>query len=168
MAGYNGHSKSNNAIEAEHRGLMTASAVAKLIGHGATAAGVVAVLRPAEWHHTSKMYNATDYYDYEIDQENGAEDGRDIDTEILAASKQEKGGAATLTGAIVAWLEWGGTRKRPIASEKTAAGCTVKYKGGAFCTVTLPNGKTMRKKLSTKGFSINGTYPETAIKKADV
>ena len=166
MAGYDGFSKSNNAIEAEHHGLMTASAVAKLIGHGATAAGVAAVLKPAEWHHTSKHYNATDYYDYAISREDVAEEGRNVDAEIIAASKQEKGGAATLTGAIVAWLEWSGTRNHPVASEKTAADCTVEYKGGAFCTVTFPTGKIMRKKLTTNGFTINGTYPETAVKTA--
>jgi hypothetical protein len=47
MAGYDGYSQLNNAIEAERAGLMIASDVARVIGRGATAAGVTEVLTPA-------------------------------------------------------------------------------------------------------------------------
>ena len=63
MAGYSGHSKSNNAIDAERQGLMTASAAAKALK--VSAAAVKDVLTPSEWHHTSKCFNKTSYYDIE-------------------------------------------------------------------------------------------------------
>ena len=44
MAGYDGFSQSNNAVDAENAGLLTASGIVRRIGHGATAAGVM--IRP--------------------------------------------------------------------------------------------------------------------------
>jgi hypothetical protein len=155
MAGYaDDFSKSNNAIIAENAGLFPASKIAKKLGNGCTAKGVKETLTPAEWHHTSSFYNTTDYFDLEEATER-------ID-EIKAASTIEKK-SVTLTGAIVTWLEWGGSRNHPTASEQTAENCTVEYKGGAFCTVTLPSGKVMKKKLDTNGFRINGTYPDFVL-----
>lgn len=69
MAGYDGYSKSNNAVQAEREGKKTASKLAAWIrrrGHlykGCTAADVAATMKPCEWHHTSKFYNVTNYYD---------------------------------------------------------------------------------------------------------
>ena len=74
MAGYIEFSKSVNAALAEDRGLLTATALARRIGGGATAAGVAAVLVPSEWHHTSSYFNATNYYDFESDAAELAED----------------------------------------------------------------------------------------------
>lgn len=68
MAGYNGYSKSNNAVAAEESGLMVASVfAAKLrrehgVGH-CTANDVAECFAPSEWHHTSKYYNRVNYYD---------------------------------------------------------------------------------------------------------
>ena len=109
MAGYaDDFSKSNSAIAAENAGLMTASAVARLIGHGATAAGVKAVLEPGEWHHTSKMYNCTDYFDLDTAQEESAEEGRDLIAGIITASKTPK---IIRYIADIEYLEFSGRRK---------------------------------------------------------
>jgi hypothetical protein len=63
MAGYDGYSMSNNAVAAYEDGEAPASEVARRIGRGATAKAVAEVLPRSSWHHTSKMYNCTNFYD---------------------------------------------------------------------------------------------------------
>ena len=61
MAGYSGYSKSNNAIAAEAQGRFPASVLARKLGVKTGAIRELAV--DSEWHHTSKKYNVTVYYD---------------------------------------------------------------------------------------------------------
>ena len=61
MAGYNGYSKSNNAVDAENCGRFPATRLAKLLNVSVDA--IRQVLEPSEWHHTSSWYNETNYYD---------------------------------------------------------------------------------------------------------
>ena len=68
MAGYDGYSKSNNAVDAEECGRfpMTKAKriVAKQCGITQKEAKIILTEFSAdEYHHTSKFYNATDYYD---------------------------------------------------------------------------------------------------------
>ena len=67
MAGYNWNAgKSNRAIRAETDGLLPATHFAKWAKEwfsGVTSGDIKNVLCPAEWHHTSKYFNRTDYYD---------------------------------------------------------------------------------------------------------
>lgn len=71
MSGYSWqHGKSNNAVAAERRGLVTASAFARWARRwrryrGCTAADVAAAVAADEWHHTSKYYRETRYYSRE-------------------------------------------------------------------------------------------------------
>lgn len=70
MAGYSGYSKSNNAIKAEREGKMNKTQLLKWcrdrgLFPGLTTKIIAKVLRPCEWHHTSKHYNATNYYSVE-------------------------------------------------------------------------------------------------------
>lgn len=70
MAGWNHeHGKSNNAVKAEKDGRLPATKFAKLArkeGYkGCTAWDVKNAIAPSEWHHTSKYYNVTEYYDWE-------------------------------------------------------------------------------------------------------
>ena len=68
MAGYYGYSKSNNAVDAEQNGIHPLTTAVKIL---ASAAGITQKKARAifnsvgacEWHHTSKYYNKTDYYD---------------------------------------------------------------------------------------------------------
>jgi len=154
MAGYEGFSKSNNAIEAESSGLFPASKIAKKLGHGITPQGIREVLDPAEYHHTSSRYNPTDYYDLE--------EAKEHFEEIKKISKI-KSESRILKNAQVEWLEWGGTRAHPVPIKKSADGCTIDYKGGAFCLINFADGKMMRKKLTTNGFFINGRLPESEL-----
>ena len=67
MAGNNGYSKSNNAIEAESNGLYPISIAVKMVAKQAgctqkEARNALETNKPAEWHHTSKHNNCTEYY----------------------------------------------------------------------------------------------------------
>lgn len=67
MAGYDGYSRSNNAIIAEEEGKYPASKFASIVKKhkkykGCTASDVSAVLLIDEWHHTSCRYNRTNFY----------------------------------------------------------------------------------------------------------
>lgn len=69
MAGYNGYSKSNNAVEAEAAGRYPITKAAKIVAQktGVTIKEARRVLKElgtgGEWHHSSKFFNAVDYYD---------------------------------------------------------------------------------------------------------
>ena len=74
MAGYQGWSKSNNAVAAEANGMVTKGKITKgwLTDNGiAEKVGFIKWLvsvnyiQPAEWHHTSKFFNQTDYFSSE-------------------------------------------------------------------------------------------------------
>lgn len=67
MAGYQGYSKSNNAVMAEEEGKFPLTKAIKELAKEAgitqkKARAILKELGPTEWHHTSKMYNRTDYY----------------------------------------------------------------------------------------------------------
>jgi len=138
LAGYSDFSKSNNVVEAENSGLFSASKIAKIIGGGATAAGVRAVLQPVEWHHTSSWYNSTDYY-----RLSDAEDRRDS---IIKKSKSNKN---TITGLYyIEWLEWGGTRRHPKATKHSGTyQCTIK---GCHIIIHTPEGD-VKKHTNSRG-----------------
>ena len=61
MSGYAGYAKSNNAVNAEGQGRFPASVLAKKLG--VPTAAIRALIEPDEWHHTSKKYNQTPYFD---------------------------------------------------------------------------------------------------------
>lgn len=70
MAGYQGYSKSNNAVDAESDGRYPMTQAVKVVraATGVTIKEARAMLKEigtCEWHHTSAKYNATDYYDTE-------------------------------------------------------------------------------------------------------
>ena len=68
MAGYDGYSKSNNALAAESEGKLPLTRaipeVRSATGCAAKEARAALLANgPVEWHHTSKQYNRTNYYD---------------------------------------------------------------------------------------------------------
>jgi len=71
MAGYNGYSKSNNAIDAEDCGRFPMTQAKTIVAKRAEltikeARGILKKIGTAEYHHTSKFYNTTNYYDTSI------------------------------------------------------------------------------------------------------
>jgi hypothetical protein len=72
MAGYFNYSKSNNAIYAESQGRYPATKCAKIYGFK-SAKAVRESMRSTEWHHTSKRYNITDFFDFPSELENACD-----------------------------------------------------------------------------------------------
>lgn len=168
-AGYaDDFSKSNNAKDAERSGRFPASGIAerlkvpvKFIQEHAPKTG--------EWHHTSKFYNMTDYYDldqvkdwmegkgdYEVQ---GSEPtGNDTLAEWRMNQKAlEKNPSDVLKGRSIKYLEWSGTRNHPKATERTLDNVTIERKPGQkMVTITGPDGTSFKKSLDTKGFEIKG------------
>lgn len=133
MSGYNGYSMSNNAVmaydngekpyskwtkaeilrEAADQGLHSDLAKKLTV---AEARGLF--LKWSSWHHTSSMYNRTDFY---------VVDATDVTDERIAeiianrepkkTSKEEK---PKMEKAYVRYGEWTGTRKHPKLVEKEA------------------------------------------------
>lgn len=153
MSGYCVFSKSNNAVAAESCGRFPASRAAKMLG---VPVEFVRAQGASEWHHTSKHFNCTDYFDVEeirehLDTPEGQEQLARIKTEIAAKSVAP---VKVIENADVTWLEWGGTRNHPRATEMKATGCKIEDAGGKFVTVTFADGKTMRKGRDTRGFEV--------------
>lgn len=157
MAGYDGHSKSNNAVEAEREGRFPLSRAARRAGVPAEL--VKRFVGTSEWHHSSKFYNRVDYYDVaEIRQVFGLDPAADFEINpeaaaALAAWKPAKADAAIHHGCTVEWIEWSGTRNYPRADERRAENCTIAIKGQT-ATITLPDGATLTKRLKTRGFKV--------------
>lgn len=71
MAGYDGYSKSNNALAAESDDKYPLTHAVKRVAEMAgctqkTARAALLEIGPTEWHHTSKNYNKTDYYNCRV------------------------------------------------------------------------------------------------------
>lgn len=155
MSGYQSDfSMSNRAVDAYDSGLVPASKVG-----GVPASLVEAHCRYAEWHHCSSRYNKVKFYNPQYVRATfGIEQHEDYSAApqavaALAAYKAAKKSAPVIhTNCRVEWLEWSGSIKHPRANECSADGCTVMVKGQT-ATVTLPNGNSFIKRLSTNGFS---------------
>lgn len=74
MAGYNGYSKSNNAVAAEEEGKVVRTNISKdWLTEGGISESPTFIkwlaakdlIAADEWHHTSKMYNEVNYYSVE-------------------------------------------------------------------------------------------------------
>ena len=159
MAGYSDFSMSNNAVAAYQDGLRPASKCGSI-----PAALVERFVDSREWHHSSKMYNAVNFFDpREVAAVFGLEQSEEFDANPAAIAAlaecraTAKDAPTVFHGCIVRWLEWsGGTARHPKAAMMTAAGCTVAVKG-ATATITVPAGpgqfaRTFQKRLSTRGF----------------
>jgi len=90
--GYDGWSKSNRALEAEKEGkypiTQAAQILSKKLGWPVTKTkALLLTLGTKEWHHTSKFYNETKYYD--ISDKWIKENKKDIDSFQYNPSKQD-------------------------------------------------------------------------------
>ena len=166
MAGYNGYSMSNNAVDAYRTGKKPMSAWTKteiisaietalddgelvlrvnpgLFKQVPAATLRNAVLRYSEWHHTSSYYNRTDFYELDIDR---LEMYTETDLRQMINKKPVKKEQEPGTKAICHYLEWTGTRKHPRAIEHTDEGI---IRGNWFF---LPDGT--KKSVNANGFYI--------------
>ena len=153
MSGYNGFSKSNNACDAEANGRFPASECAKRLG---VPVEFVRAQGTSEWHHTSKHYNCTDYYDLDSIREHLDTDEGSAQFDAIKSELQAKKSAPEIVHAPadVKWLEWSGSRNHPKCTEMNATGTTVTDRGGKFVEVKLADGTSFRKGRDTRGFEV--------------
>ena len=164
--------KSDNALRAENDGRFVASEIARQIGGGLTAAivadihGEIAhlVSDGFEWHHVGKFANEIRYYDLRLCEKYFAKPGpaariAALKAAATAAAKAEP----TTVRATVKWIDWSGTRRRPVATEVECV-ADVAVKGDwATCTVVscargaYAVGAVAKKKISGKHFSMTVT-----------
>ena len=173
--------KSINAVSAESEHKYNATHLARLLK--CSSAAIKEHLYPSEWHHTSGYFNETDYYcepfllyvagvidtstlndllNYVVD-----EDVYDPESDTIPAKMQEAQELLHLLreygkdaekevweNCKVTWLEWFGTRKRPLCEEYTEERCAVEFNGKCTYTISTPSGKKFRKRRNTNGFHI--------------
>ena len=163
MAGYNGYSMSNNAVAAYDDGLLTASKIKEV-----PASLIKIYCRYKEMHHTSKMFNMTEFYEpAEVLAIFGLIESKDykVNVEAVEALKKFKenknNGGEVIKNCEVEWLEWSGSLKHPKATKMKVEGCQVLVKG-VTAIVKLLDGRKMVKRLKTRGFKINGKEVEKA------
>jgi hypothetical protein len=151
MAGYDGFSKSNNALAAERDGKMTAGRLAK--AWHTTAAVIKQVFKTREYHHTSSWFNCTDYYDKPEFAD--AAEFCALVHRVRVLTVEAKRQARTFIARRVKWLEWIGTRSHPRAIEEMRENVKVTIKGQFAilhgCGIA---GKDLRKKITGREFSI--------------
>jgi len=140
--------KSQRAVFAEYRGLMTATQLGKKLG--VSAKSVRAVLCAEEWHHTSKMYNKTDYYNPESVCDEDIAKMKAIDAEARKAKKAQP----VTKRCNVEYVEWTGTRNRPHKHEIVLTDVDVDFLPGSdFVVIHTPSGP-MRKSRSSRWIEI--------------
>lgn len=182
-AGYDGYSMSNNARAAYDAGRMPLSKWTKesiLSGlkeeYGDSLSSELYdyikklpldflrkyFLRRTEWHHTSSMYNATDFYGVDDNYLDDAEDTevsiKQIETDytkwkaIHDKSREEKKALKDSKGKFCyfKYLVWGGSMAHPVASEEESYG----YVKGDWVYFADEFGNLTRGK---KGLYSNGT-----------
>lgn len=162
MAGYDGFSKSHNARTAEANGLWPISILAKKFDVDIDF--IRANFSPSEWHHTSKHYNKTNYYDLEEVEEFLTTDEGKNALVAFRKNQKEKKLSRVFNNCVVHWLEWEegrGYRGRKVRypSENKAEGATVVVKGKS-AYIEFRSGRKMTKRLGTNGFLV---FPEGAI-----
>ena len=163
MAGYNGYSKSNNAVSAEHENKFPATTLAKLLKVKQEA--IKQYLNPCEWHHTSSYYNETNYYDGDIFIKIiNNKDLEDYTTEeikeakillnVMKNFKPVKPVKNELSyKANIEYIEWSGTRKHPKANVIKHENIDV-VERGCFYFFKIGNSE-IKKKIGGNGTFVN-------------
>lgn len=167
MAGYHNYSMSNNAVIAYQNGekplskWTKAEILDRLPDSLKASAKRLTVseakglfLRHSSWHHTSSMFNRTDFYTLR-----DAEEVTAADIEEVIARRKPKPEKPQAVKALVRYGEWVGTRKRPKLIEKESYAILV----GNWAY--LPEGK---KRTDGKHFTIITTYPRAPKGAADI
>ena len=112
------------------------------------------VLYRSSWHHTSSYANRTDFYDIDRDKLATLTD-EEINRILVRPSENTKNVLVpkTYRGDIF-YLEWGGTRNHPKATERKLENVNIEEKG-CFYIVTDDNGKLLlKKKFDSRGTQV--------------
>lgn len=169
MAGYNGWSMSNNAVEAYSNGEKPLSkwtkadifdtieeqevelkcSIEKLKKLPIKVLKEICLIY-SSWHHTSNHYNKTDFYSLDVDRIENLTDDK-IEELLLDYKADKKVESKPLEERWeCAFLEWSGSRKHPVATEVIEEG-TIKgdwfYRKDGSKKKTTANGFRFIKKI---------------------
>ena len=155
MAGYSWESgMSNSAVDCYNSGFMPAGKIGKV-----PSSLIKEYCEYREWHHTSSHFNMTEFYDREevlatfglIESEEY--EVNPLAVEALKKFKEQKTRKPLVLVSDIKYLEWGGTRKHPYATECSARG-KISIKG-LTATIEMENGVKFQKRMTTNGFEID-------------
>ncbi|ATI44270.1 hypothetical protein CO725_01030 [Vibrio parahaemolyticus] len=153
--GYDGYSKSINAIEAEDSGKFPLTEIKKRTKLQSET--IKEFFTPCEWHHTSKQYNKTHYYDLSEIESGITEQVLDFDKQLKAKKRLDKG--QTFKGCEVEWSEWINKKRYDYKEEN----CTVHVKGKKH-TIITSTGYQFVKMKDSNGFKFKTATELKVIK----
>ena len=156
MTGYNlQEGMSNNAINAYEKGLVPASKILSI-----PTKLIKKYCKYAESHHTSKHFNMTNFYNekyvraiFGLDASDVYDSVPDAVQELKKYKENSKEAAKIYEKCQVEWLDWSGSRRHRQCKDMSATNCKVSIKKET-ATITLPDGSSFQKRLSTNGFKI--------------
>lgn len=148
--GYDGYSRSNNAINAEEEGRFPASKAAKILGITTDTLKHFFETDHMEWHHTSKHYNKVKFYDVTEIEKEITQEVLDFDKEVRRKKRESK--PVKLSGCEVEWIEWVGTGRNKRKVEHKEQGCKIVISGQKH-VITTKSGHTFTKMFDANGFS---------------
>lgn len=148
--GYDGYSRSNNAVNAEEEGRYPASKAAKILGITTDTLKHFFETDHMEWHHVSKHYNKVKFYDVSEIEKEITQEVLDFDKEVRRKKRENK--PVKLSGCEVEWIEWVGTGRNKRKVEHKEQGCKIEISGQKH-VITTKSGHTFTKMLGANGFS---------------
>ena len=165
--GYSGYSMSNNAVAAYNDGEKPLSkwaktdilnAVKEIDGNKVPLISKVSLpilkkhlLYNSSWHHTSSMYNKTEFY--AIDEDVVESLDKDTVDIWIAESKQVEMPQANIYRGDFEYIEWVGTRKHPKAIEHKLEDVNIEERGSFYYVTDDAGNQLIKKKIGS-----NGTY----------
>lgn len=167
--GYHGYSMSNNAVSAYDDGEMPLSKWTKaailenvadiddtkvdLVKKLPLSVLKAKLLRHSSWHHTSKYYNSTDFYSIRNDV---VEELDEKTVQEWLANKDEytakkEATEPTIRKGKIHYLEWGGTRKHPKATDVVLDDVNIEERGSFYIITDDQGREILRKKIGSNG-----------------
>ncbi len=178
-SGYHGYSMSNRALDAYSNGekplskwtkaeIISAiaeidSAKAELLRSVKLSTLKENVLYCSSWHHTSNMYNKTNFYSIDEDLIKGLTE-EDI-TKLASANRDKKKKSKTYKGDIF-YLEWSGTRNYPKAEEKCLTNVNIEERGSFYYVTDDAGNELLKKKIGSNGTRVVDYIEEEEKEKA--
>lgn len=153
--GYEGYSKSVNALEAEDEGRFPISVIGKKLKIETDT--IREYFTSDEWHHVGKDYVKVDYYDLEEIKSGLTDEVLKFDKELKKQKYLERKEPSVIQkGCSVNWLDWVGIGRNKKCIEKHQKNCNVSIKNKT-ATISFKNDagnkESFTKRLDTNGFS---------------
>lgn len=121
------------------------------------------LLYKSSWHHTSSMYNRTDFY--AVDEDVVEDLTQDAVNEWRNIPPAEKPSTTSYRGAID-YIEWTGTRKHPKANKQRLDNVNIEERGSFYIVTDNDGREILRKKIGSNGTYVTNYDEQERQKKA--